>query len=539
MNRKQKTMIQKLVLLVLMTSLALVGCSSTKGGNEPSSSPSTKPEQSAPAAAQSEPPKETPFVEIWGNHGNYKNAITKESPYAQWLAEQVGVGYYSPLVPWEGGTAYIQRLNTRIASNDLPDAFIPWQGIEGTLIKQGALADLTDYLPKYAPNIWNRIPQEIWDVVKTADPTNQGRIYYIPRVELYQGYGAFIRQDWLDRVGKEVPTTKEEFEDVLQAFLDQDANGNGDAKDEIPISGREFGRWMDVLFGMYGVAMWEGFPMWDIYDGEMTYSGVTPNMRAAIENLREMYVKKLLDNETFLNKAGDWTAKLNSDRVGAWFHINKNTTGQLDQIKEINPEVHLVAMPLPKVEGYDGFTTHTRINRPEFVIANKDEETIINVLKILDWIHDPANKETAILGVEGIDHEVVDGQKKLLPLDYDNNTAKIVNDFIIDLASLQKQLELDAIGVDENLRKILDQRDRIIADNQANSKTIAGDGMPANVYEGYADIQNHTLYQEVMTKIVIGEYPIEKFDEFVTNWYRSGGEEVTARAREWYDKVKQ
>ncbi|RAV18992.1 extracellular solute-binding protein [Paenibacillus contaminans] len=524
----RKSNIGKLFLVLLLAGSAIAGCS--KSGGE---STAETPKESATGK-----PKETPYIEIWGNSGNFKNAIKKDSPYSKWMIDKVGVGYHSPLVPWEGGTAYIQRLNTRIASNDLPDVFLPWQGIEGTLIKQGALADLTDYLPKYAPNIWKRIPEEIWNVVRTADPSGKGRIYYIPRVELYQSYGAFIRKDWLDRVGKEVPKTKEQLDDVLQAFLDKDANGNGNPSDEIPISGREFGRWMDVLFGMYGVAMWEGFPMWDIYDGQITYSGVTSNMKAAIANMRDMYKKKLLDNETFLNKAADWTAKLNSDRVGAWFHINKNASGQIDKILEINKDVNLVALPVPKVDGYDGFITHMRINRPEFVIANKGEETVINALKILDWFNDPSNLEEIIYGLEGVDHQVVDGKKKLLPINLDANTAKIPNTFIFSLEDILLQLKIEGSGLDERTAKIVQQRDKILVDNQPYSKSIAGDGLPASVYEGYADIQNHTLYQEVMTKIIIGEYPIEKFDDFVKEWYRTGGEEVTKRVRDWYSKVQ-
>jgi putative aldouronate transport system substrate-binding protein len=260
-------------------------------------------------------------------------------------------------------------------------------------------------------------------------------------------------------------------------------------------------------------------------------------MRDAILNLKDMYAKKLLDNETFLNSAADWSAKMNSDRMGAWFHINKNTTGPLDQLKEINPDAHLIALPVPKVDGYEGFVTHKRINRPEFVIANKGEETVINVLKILDWIHDPANREENIYGVEGVDHEVVNGEKVLLPPDFESNSAKIVGNFVFDLDSLLVQLDLESKGVDEATTKIVNQRNQIVKDNQANSKSIAGDGLPASVYEGFADIQNHTSYQEVMTKIIIGDYPIEKFDSFVEEWYKSGGEEVTKRAREWYAQV--
>ncbi|WP_214626462.1 extracellular solute-binding protein [Paenibacillus agaridevorans] len=535
MQDEKRNKINRMAMFMMVLVLFIAGCSNGPNGNETNNA--ATPAGTA-NSSQGETQKETPYIEVWGNHGNFKNAIEKDSPYSKWMVEKTGVGYTSPLVPWEGGASYIQRLNTRIASNDLPDVFLPWGGIEGTLINQGALADLTEYLPEYAPNIWSQIPEDIWNVVRTSDPTGEGKIYYIPRVELYEGYGAFIRQDWLDRVDMKVPQTKEELETVFQAFLDQDANGNGDPNDEIPISGREFGRWMDVLFGMYGVAMWEGFPMWDLYEGEITYSGVSSNMRAAIVNLREMYEKGFLDNETFLNKAADWTGKINADRVGSWFHINKNTHANIESIYQVNPDVQLTALPVPKVEGYEGFTTQTRINRPEFVIANKGEETIINALKILDWFHDPANREDVIFGIEGIDHKVENGQKIILPQDFEKNSAKVINNFIFRLEDLLYQLELERGAVDEQRASLFQQREQILIDNQPYAKIIAGEGVPSSVYEGYADIQNHTLYQEVMTKIIIGDEPIERFDKFVEEWHQSGGQVVTDRVRQWYAKVK-
>ena len=114
--------------------------------------------------------------------------------------------------------------------------------------------------------------------MKSYDPTGEGRIYMTPNMIDYTRHGAMIRQDWLDKLGLKMPVTQEEFVDVLRAFKTQDPNGNGQA-DEIPTGGRAEARWMDYLFSMYGIAMWEGFPQWDIYDGELTYAAVTPNMR--------------------------------------------------------------------------------------------------------------------------------------------------------------------------------------------------------------------------------------------------------------------
>ena len=75
-----------------------------------------------------------------------------------------------------------------------------------------------------------------------------------------------------------------------------------------------------------------------------------------------------------------------------------------------------------------------------------------------------------------------------------------------------------------------------VQENQKYVKSFAGDGMPESITSDYPDIANRTLYIEYATKIITGEYSIDKFDEFVEKWYATGGTEVTEKAREWYAK---
>jgi len=69
---------------------------------------------------------------------------------------------------------------------------------------------------------------------------------------------------------------------------------------------------------------------------------------------------------------------------------------------------------------------------------------------------------------------------------------------------------------------------------EGESKAIKGQILPVSIYEGYPDIKSHKLYQEYVTKIILGVLPMDAFDEFVDTWYKQGGEEVTERAREFY-----
>ena len=45
-----------------------------------------------------------------------------------------------------------------------------------------------------------------------------------------------LLQEVVDNLGLNMPTTTEEFYEVMKAFKEKDANGNGDPNDEIPLS---------------------------------------------------------------------------------------------------------------------------------------------------------------------------------------------------------------------------------------------------------------------------------------------------------------
>lgn len=477
-----------------------------------------------------------PDVEFWSTNTGYL-PVEKGDQLYTFYKDLIGVGITQPYVEWNGGTTFQEQLNLRIASGEIPDMFLPFGGMEAGLIESGALLDLTDLLPKYAPNLWNLVPQEIWDVMRANDPSGNGRIYTIPNIIDYGRNGGFIRQDWLDTLGLEMPTTQEEYVNVLKAFKTQDPNGNG-LQDEIPTGGRAEARWMEHLFGMYGVASWEGYPQWDIYDGELTYSAVTPNMKAALEWLASLYKDGLLDPETVLNDKAAWDGKINSNIVGSWTHIPQDVYTYAETMeKATGVKPNIVTLPAISAPGYEGFYTQLRINGVGLVVANTDDEAKIQaVMKVLNAYGDQSLWETLYNGVEGMHSEMVNGQlirkaddkatQQNLVLSPYNGIA--TDEFVIKLLESQITPEREWA---------ISQAINDIKENQKYAKSIAGDGIPSSVYTNYPDIQNRALYIEYATKIIIGEYPIDKFDEFVEKWYATGGEEVTKAAREWYASV--
>ncbi|WP_168120877.1 ABC transporter substrate-binding protein [Paenibacillus sp. HB172176] len=526
--RKLSTLILTAVLLVSVIS----GCGS-KNDNE------TTNTGNANAAGEGTASDEVVDLEVWYTNLGYK-PIEKGSVLYNFYKDELGVGIIHPYVEWNGGTTYLNQLNMKIAANEMPDLFYPQQGIEASLAKNGAIADLTELLPKYAPNLWNAIPQDVWNIVKANDPTGQGRIYYVPGVLDYGRMGGLIRTDWLEKLGLSMPKTQEEYVKVLEAFRDGDPNGNG-VKDEIPTGGREEAKWMDHLFAMYGIAMNEGKPDWDIYNGELTYSAVTQNMKDALAFIADLYKRGLIDPETLLNNKAAWDGKIDSDKVGNYYHWAEDAGGHIEKIfKNTNVKGDYAVMPIPEVPGYEGqgFYTLKKMQSPVWVVKNnKDEEKLLATMKLLNNLYDKSKWEDLFYGAEGMHHTVKDGKKVSIAPDKSTQENKLFQPFN-DLDTLEYKSNLLKNAMSEEREWALGQNIRNMEENQKYVKTIAGDGLPASIYDGYADINNRTLYVEYATKIILGQYSIDKFDEFVKKWNESGGEEVTKRAREWYAKVK-
>ncbi|MFB9278483.1 ABC transporter substrate-binding protein [Cohnella cellulosilytica] len=134
-----------------------------------------------------------------------------------------------------------EKLNLTLASGDLPDVIMMMdvtpeqQALYG---EQGILLPLNDYIEKYGVNTKKLFEES--PLVKPTITSADGNIYALPAPnECYHcsmRQKLWIYEPWLTALGLEMPTTIDEFYEVLKAFKTQDPNKNGQA-DEIPFSG--------------------------------------------------------------------------------------------------------------------------------------------------------------------------------------------------------------------------------------------------------------------------------------------------------------
>ncbi len=455
-------------------------------------------------------------------------------PYVKYVTEKTGI---EPEVRAISGD-YGEGLQMIFASGmNIPDVFRPLNfGVDATLVEQGAALALDDLLPKYAPNMWANIPNNVWNLMRADSP--DGHIYVIPQVYIdYAERGWVIRQDWLDKLGLKAPKTKEELVDMLRAFRDRDPNGNGIA-DELPTIASAGPQYLHGFFAMYGVPMFNSDPLWDIYDGKLKYSGITKNARDAIQFITELYKEGLLDPESFLNTGSDFNAKIQNDRVGLWYNVlHQADTNYFTNLHQKNPNAKLAAIAPPAVDGYDGFICRLEIANRDWCIPLSNEKNAANVLTYLNWFETDEGRLFVAYGIPGETWDMVDGKVVYHP---EKDSADLFGKRYHGLKGLQAN---NGDWFTKNICAVKgDGLGDMLMDMQkvtyAASRTIAGDGLPLTIYDGYPDHKTHKLFYECVMNIVTGEWPIEKFDEFVAQWYATGGDVIEQRANDWYAKYQ-
>lgn len=203
--------------------------------------------------------------------------------------------------------SFIDKLNLSIASGDIPDVMIVDPIQLQQLTEADAIEDLTGIVEKYA----NADILENWKQtggVALAAATINGKVMGIPNVQPQADAPimAWVRQDWLDKLGLAGPETVDDVEAIARAFMTQDPDGNG-AADTIGLTGTMNPvqvpsnlHGFDAIFNAYGA-----FP--EIFfrnaAGQIVYGSVQPETRDALARLAALYKDGVIDPE-FATKDG-------------------------------------------------------------------------------------------------------------------------------------------------------------------------------------------------------------------------------------------
>lgn len=195
-----------------------------------------------------------------------------------------------------------EKRNLLLASGEYPDMFfkaeIPSTDLE-KYGKQGIFIPLEDLIRQYAPNLTAVLDErEGWQYITASD----GHIYSLPGIIRPEGAMTtyWINKRWMDNLGLEEPKSFDELYEVLKAFKEQDANGNGDPDDEIPLTCTDV--CVPELLLAYADYGYDMGTKTSVIDGELTYIPTNDRFKDYITFVTKLYQEGLLDKNAFTQK---------------------------------------------------------------------------------------------------------------------------------------------------------------------------------------------------------------------------------------------
>ena len=217
----------------------------------------------------------------------------------QYLNEQSNITFDVDSVPAEDAA---EKEGLILASGDYPDVFIFSSLSKNDIDKYGAegvFVPLEDYIRQYAPNLTSLLDErDLWDYITAPD----GHIYEMPALntgaELEAGFHVWLNYKWLENLGLSEPRSLEELHDVLVAFKEQDANGNGDPDDEIPLSVPDGMGYLRNYLPYFGISA--DTETWLAkQDGNLVYVPTSEGYKEFLRYFTNLYNEGLLDPGSF------------------------------------------------------------------------------------------------------------------------------------------------------------------------------------------------------------------------------------------------
>ena len=309
-----------------------------------------------------------------------------------------------------------EALNLMLASGEIPDIvgssrikdFVNQYGPEG------AFLPLNDLIEEHAPNLKAYFAErpEIAAAISAAD----GNMYYIPYLpDGKYGRAYWIRTDWLNKLGLDMPETVEDYEKVLRAFKTQDPNGNGIA-DEVPYFARQ---WPELI---RLVTLWDGrssgsdtYHDFMVEDGKLAHPYAGEGYREGIKNLARWYKDGLVDADIFTrgSSARDF---LLSENLGGSTHDWFASTSGYNRLSSDIEGFEFKAMAPPASVGGKRIEEHRRIPiKPDGWAIGGTNKHPVETIKYFDFYFTEEGRRLANFGVEGMHYDMIDGKAIFKP----------------------------------------------------------------------------------------------------------------------------
>ncbi|WP_440119270.1 extracellular solute-binding protein [Paenibacillus sp. QZ-Y1] len=527
--------------MVLATTLA--ACSSGEGSAQEETNTNTQQDAGGPLTKYDPPIKLTSTMNETSNESLAQGDTHAKNVWTKGYKEELGIDVtYEWIVP---DANYNDKMNVTLASGDLPDVLKVSAVQFEQLYEAGMLEDLTEVYDKYASDLVKEF-MSAEDGAGLKPVTKDGKIYAMVSFpgSLDSSDMIWIRQDWLKNVGLEAPKSMQDLIKIAEAFTFEDPDGNG--KDDT-----------------YGIALHKDLPInafllgyhgyletW-IKDasGQVVNGTVQPEVKEGLRELQNLYQKGVIDPEFGVKDFAKMMEDVNAGKSGIFF-LPQWAPFQVSSMIKKDKNVDWMPYPVQSIDDQPAktqnhlslagiFAVRKGYEHPEALIkllnfqtekmfgesAKKDRAAYLNGLTGLGFLNAtvsnlPANKN--VKAQDEVEQALKTGDTSGLGLE-----AKLFYDDIMDYrnGNLDKWHMERIFGPEssQGVIKYYRDNDLIVMDEFIYAPTRTMNTKQATLDK---------LRAETFLKIIYGNLSIDQFDNFVANWKKLGGDQITQEVNE-------
>ena len=406
------------------------------------------------------------------------------------------------------------------------DKYVP----QGAVI---ALDDMTEYMPNYTAFI-DGLSEEQYENNVNVRKSYDGKVYYTPVMgrEASENVRSWLyRKDIFDKHNLEVPKTFDELYAVSKKLKEI-------YPDSYPLCMRSGVSNMDMT-GASWKPYWVTGVYYDFINEKWEYGAREDIMLDVITFYKKMVDEELLMSNFITIDTTSWQELVSTNRgfIIPEFQTRIDFFNSMAKREDIEFNLQVMTPPVANAELGVAKVNRYNIDPNGYVICNTyREDGIRNAARFLDWFYSDEAVELVSWGKEGETFEVVDGKKQYI-LGENGGQVQTLYGFSTYGAFLRMDPEAVSATESEEIAATRDiAMDSLLPYANPVINLAFNDEEAKKRNELYSAIASYS--SEMITKFILGQEPLSKFDEFKTELNKMGVDEMLKVYESAYSRVK-
>jgi putative aldouronate transport system substrate-binding protein len=509
----------KLIVCILLVCLVIGTVSAcTKKGDEDVSQEPSEPSEVVPEDTD----EDEPLVITFFRNEPDVQPLHPDSPVLDEIKRITGVEVKIESVP---SSDYDEKKKILLSTGgDLPDIIRVFSDDAKEYGPAGVFLELTQY-NHLTPTMNEIMEKEVPEFKKILV---EGKLYYFPSTKRhFNTYGTvpIIRTDIMKQLGFSNPDT---FDDLYQILKKM--------KDEYPESYPWTSRGTSSLISAAAYSMGSGTSMYydaDIDGGRYIYGPTMPEFKEVLEYFSKLYAEGLIDPDYAVNSTSIMIEKMSTGKSFFYYDNGSFVANIIAALKSDDPNA--TAGTFPVLKNSKGIRRNWLYETHEigvgFAVSAKTKYPE-RVVKFMDWMYTDEAADLTNFGIEGVHYTKENGEYKISEelVEKYSKESDPWRSFMspINGGQLGFCIRFDERSqwpfMDDDVRAIYDQW----ASDPGMREELQDPPFTKDELSRVAKLQTaiETIYERNIDRFIMGELPLDAYDDVVKEMMDAGVEEL-------------